>query len=222
MNEGETSVIVCTWILLADKIILKATTDAPCVNFSDDLLEAYPSVKVILATRDPDAWLRSIENCFYRILQDPWFRAMEVLDKVRWGLLAGYIAHRSVQGRIGLHGQLLRAILTDWTRPGHWQDRAALRTTLLDHWEHIREVVPKEQLLEIDIQSLNWKPICEFLEKPIPEGDFPKINEGDSIWQLTRRGLGRRSKVVLERQKWSISILLACVAIVIYLVKGRM
>ena len=49
----------------------KATTDAPCVNFTDELLKMYPTAKVILTNRDLDSWIKSIENSFFRVLEWP-------------------------------------------------------------------------------------------------------------------------------------------------------
>lgn len=43
-------------------------TDAPCANFADELMLAYPKAKVILTTRDADSWVRSMESCYYKIL----------------------------------------------------------------------------------------------------------------------------------------------------------
>ena len=57
-------------------------TDAPCVNFSDELIEAYPEAKVILTNRDPDKWVESIFRTYHRALENPTFRVTAVVDKV--------------------------------------------------------------------------------------------------------------------------------------------
>ena len=43
-------------------------TDAPCANFVDELIAAYPDAKVVLTTRDDEPWLRSMEASYYDIL----------------------------------------------------------------------------------------------------------------------------------------------------------
>lgn len=48
------------------------------------------------------------------------------------------------------------------------------------HNEHIKKLVPKERLLEFHPKD-GWKPLCDFLGKEVPEGDFPNINEGSSL-----------------------------------------
>jgi len=55
------------------------------VCFSDELFAAYPNAKVILSNRDPDKWLASMEDAYYKILSSPewkWFRALSALDLV--------------------------------------------------------------------------------------------------------------------------------------------
>eukprot|EP01084_Bolivina_argentea_P097360 175017_1 len=45
------------------------------------------------------------------------------------------------------------------------------------HIDKIKEIVPKDQLLLFDVKN-GWKPLCEFLNKPIPQNKpFPKIND---------------------------------------------
>jgi hypothetical protein len=52
------------------------------VNFSDELLEAYPGAKVILTNRDLDKWLHSIFQTYHRVLQSQVFRIAAILDPV--------------------------------------------------------------------------------------------------------------------------------------------
>lgn len=48
---------------------------------------------------------------------------------------------------------------------------------MLDHNEHIRQIVPKENLLEWNLAE-GWEPLCKFLGKPIPRVPVPHINIG--------------------------------------------
>lgn len=38
-----------------------ACTDMPTIDFIPDLLEVYPDAKVVLVTRDPEKWVKSIK-----------------------------------------------------------------------------------------------------------------------------------------------------------------
>ncbi len=42
-----------------------------------------------------------------------------------------------------------------------------------DWVEEVKKVVPKERLLVYEVKQ-GWKPLCEFLDLPIPEGEFPR------------------------------------------------
>lgn len=46
-----------------------------------------------------------------------------------------------------------------------------------EKWNNsVREVVPKDRLLEFDPKQ-GWDPICKFLGVPIPEVPFPRLND---------------------------------------------
>ena len=145
-----------------DKILTQysALTDAPCVLFSDELLEAYPDAKIILTNRDPDKWLVSMEASYYRILGWSAWKFAGSVDKAM----------------IGPYTQILKLVLSFWTK-GDFDNRDRLRQGFLDHYNHIRSVVPASYLLEYTPQD-GWRPLCQFLGKPIPDGPYPKMNEG--------------------------------------------
>ncbi|KAF7952799.1 hypothetical protein EAE96_006025 [Botrytis aclada] len=100
-----------------DKILtnFSATTDMPTVDFSEELLTAYPTAKVILTTRDPDQWIESVERSIYA-----------VLDSRMWPLLKTLLP-QALPFR-----QLLLFALTDWS-DGKPQDRKALRAGFMAH-----------------------------------------------------------------------------------------
>jgi hypothetical protein len=69
-------------------------------------------------------------------------------------------------------------ILKEWTK-GDLNNLQALRQTFVDQYDHVRSIVPKEKLLEFKVEE-GWKPLCEFLDKPIPKGEpYPNINNVD-------------------------------------------
>jgi hypothetical protein len=74
---------------------------------------------------------------------------------------------------------MLNAALDVWTKNDRY-NRAALRRGFLDHYDHVRSIVPKENLLEFQPQE-GWEPLCAFLGKEVPEEPFPHINDSDSL-----------------------------------------
>lgn len=60
----------------------QAISDAPAVNFSNELIATYPGAKVILSKRDPEKWLDSIFRSYHAVVESPVFRIAAVLDAV--------------------------------------------------------------------------------------------------------------------------------------------
>ncbi|KAK0845294.1 hypothetical protein LTS02_015356, partial [Friedmanniomyces endolithicus] len=98
----------------------------------DALLEAYPDAKVILTPRDPDSWVES-----WNASVIPFHRR-----SLKW---------RSVwlaSGGVERDFQLFReAAVVCWSN-GHPFDPVEQRRFYIGYNQHIRNVVPKEKLLE--------------------------------------------------------------------------
>jgi hypothetical protein len=60
--------------------------------------------------------------------------------------------------------------LTDYSLSG------PARAAFEEHYARIRAVAPKERLLEYHVRD-GWEPLCEFLGKEVPEGEFPRVND---------------------------------------------
>lgn len=43
----------------------------------------------------------------------------------------------------------------------------------------VMDMVPAEKLLIMDVEE-GWKPLCEFLDMPIPEAPLPRANDTES------------------------------------------
>ncbi|KAG9820279.1 hypothetical protein KCU77_g16718, partial [Aureobasidium melanogenum] len=118
-----------------------------------ELLGAYPEAKVVLTTRDPEKWRRSIEN------------TVGVISKWRiWPYLA------LVSPECAAWCDVLHKM--DIVMDG-WSTEALAR-----HNAGVRAVVPKERLLEFNLGQDGWKELCDFIDFPKPEGEFPHVNDG--------------------------------------------
>lgn len=51
-----------------------------------------------------------------------------------------------------------------------------------EHCNMVRGLVPKERLLEWQIGD-GWEPLCEFLDKPVPDVPFPYANTKNMGWK---------------------------------------
>jgi hypothetical protein len=62
----------------------------------------------------------------------------------------------------------------------------------LEHIEKIKALVPPEKLLVFNVKE-GWAPLCEFLDLPVPETPFPRVN--DSKTWLDAMANSRRAKI---------------------------
>ena len=67
----------------------------------------------------------------------------------------------------------------------------------------MKKVVPSNRLLVFEAKQ-GWEPLCKFLELPIPEGQFPHVNDTPAMLANFRN-----IKIVSYCVIWVIPILLA-------------
>lgn len=69
------------------------------------------------------------------------------------------------------------------------------------HYARVREVTPKENLLEYKLGS-GWEPLCKFLGKEVPDVEFPFLNESKEfeIWMrnMQKRELARGVRAIAK------------------------
>ena len=72
-----------------------------------------------------------------------------------------------------------------WGRLGYNPElpESTIRQAYIDHYAHVRAVVPKDNLLEFRSKD-GWEPLCKFLGKPVPEGSYPHINDAKAVLNL--------------------------------------
>jgi hypothetical protein len=177
------------------------------VNLSDELIAAYPDAKVILTNRDPEKWLHSIFQMYHRVLESRTFKIASVVDMVNLGLpLCQFWWLTSFQGL----GALTEVLHLGWT-DGDWRSREKLLEGYLKRYTHIREVVPKENLLEWEPKD-GLEPLCEFLGRPVPQEPFPYANKRNDVSdRLLLGGKIRLTKRVVSKLVWpAIAVVAAC------------
>jgi len=122
-----------------------AMTDIPIARFYKELYQYFPDSKFILTVRDMDGWLDSCRRHFW---------PGQILKGNNW--------------INKLHKDVYNAI--DFKRSEYKQAYREHKNEVFDFFED-----KEDQLLVIDITDGDgWKPICDFLNEPIPNEDFPK------------------------------------------------
>ena len=111
----------------------KSTFDAPACHFVPELVELYPHAKVLLSVRDSDeAWFKSVQDTI-RVTTKQWYRILTL--PTGWGPITN-LAKQSSEVTQRHSGGKVR-------KENH---------SLHNQW--IREIVPKEKLLEVSYSSI--------------------------------------------------------------------
>ena len=148
-----------------------AVLDVPAAFFFRELLEAYPSAKVILTVRNIDAWWISIREHFNERLPITW---PTWKDKLRARL------NRSEDD------------LSEWLENARFRSNHRsvvygspdareflFKKKFRDHNSAVQHEVPADRLLIMDITAGDgWNTLCPFLGVPIPGAPFPHENKG--------------------------------------------
>lgn len=109
-------------------------------------------------------------------------RSMRILSVLDGEFLGKYYA----MGMGSLH---------TWTG-GDVNNMEKLKKGYAAHYARMREIVPKERLLEWHPKD-GWEPLCQFLGHEVPEGEFPKVNQGNFVADLHGKMLIYRFVVVV-------------------------
>ncbi|KAL8961902.1 MAG: hypothetical protein Q9183_005238 [Haloplaca sp. 2 TL-2023] len=131
--------------------------DVPCTFFPAELSAAYPNALILLNKRDPHSWLKSMQSTLFHVFQWPSWPLLARLDPG----FAGMWFH---------HCMLTFKIFCD----NDYGDVCIQKYH--EHYENVRQSVPKERLLEYQVQE-GWEPLCGFLGKEVPEEEFPRVND---------------------------------------------
>jgi hypothetical protein len=150
----------------------RATVDWPAAAFWRELVERYPDAKVVLSLRDADRWYDSVMNTIYPVItQGPPERAPAILREFH---------------------EMFYGLLFEKTFAGRLADRAHAKRVFEQHNQAVIDAIPASRLL-VYHPGDGWEPICRFLGVPVPDEDFPHLN--DTAWYRERTGLppvGRR------------------------------
>lgn len=148
-------------------------------------MKKYPDAKVILTERDPDAWIKSMNNTIlsFRKRND---EEQHKLDNFDW--TPEKIARRDMADKIILNGLRSRGPegITD-------EDVKAL---FLEHNARIKAIVPPEKLLVMKTTEMSWEVLCNFLGiTDVPDEPFPRVNStADAKARFARESFARRVK----------------------------
>ncbi|EFY94666.1 hypothetical protein X797_010298 [Metarhizium robertsii] len=168
----------------------QAVSGWPAAAFAADLIAAYPEAKVVLTTRDVDAWHASALKTVYWRATDP---ELGYLSRVDWAA--------------GMYYPLLRKLF-DTFFEGDFAGRG--KEVFRRHCEEVRRLVPGDRLLEYQVTE-GWGPLCKFLGEPVPEhAAFPNVNDDEEfVRQSRRRNRDQMRNVAFRILVWLLVMLFA-------------
>ncbi|KAJ2981493.1 hypothetical protein NQ176_g1983 [Zarea fungicola] len=166
--------------------------------FAPELIQAYPEAKVVLVIREYDKWQRSFDagvlaNAFGPVSDF----AINFLEAI-----AGTVTGASSR----------KVILGYWRARNVHEIRTNMRETYDRHHTQIRKLVPPERLLEYRLGE-GWESLCEFLDKPVPNQQFPHVNEAAELQRRIREKITRQvAEAARNLLPWALAIAVAGVA----------
>jgi hypothetical protein len=155
-----------------------ATTDQPAALMAEELIAAYPNAKVILVERDIDRWYRSYCETVINGTANPFIPLASMIDPT-------YLGQMRAQSEIIVkhcfnvqEHQTNYALVNNSTYFDAW--RANAKSAYWAHNEMIKRITPKDRLLLFQLDE-GWDPLCKFLDKPVPDIPFPRVNETAAV-----------------------------------------
>lgn len=132
--------------------------DWPTARFFRSLSTAYPDAKFILTERSPESWAQSFSHTIYKLLA------------------AGDQAPAEHRPWLAMVNEI---VAQNGIPPG--LDVAGLERAFTAHSDAVKAAIPASRLLVYRIQE-GWKPLCAFLDLPVPDEAFPRTNDRSEFW----------------------------------------
>jgi hypothetical protein len=127
-----------------------ATVDFPACTSYRALADHYPEAKVILSVRDPASWFDSTQETIFSPAWIEWLDGSEAAD-------------------------YMRATINDYF-DGRMHDREHLVQRFEQHVASVKAAIAPERLLVFEARQ-GWEPLCAFLDCPVPDEPFPRVND---------------------------------------------
>ena len=152
---------------------MQALTDIPAACFAPELMAAYPNAKIILTTRTAEGWHKSMLRTIWALQNSRINRFLILFSDQRTkelSHLVDMVIDRYFGGDVRLNGIEVFE-----------QHNALIRENSL------RE---KREFLEYRLGD-GWEGLCEFLGKPVPDQELPRVNDTLSFRKTFRLDLYR-------------------------------
>jgi hypothetical protein len=165
----------------------ESSVDWPAAAYWHELADHFPEAKVVLTVRDPERWLASMKATILRQTG----RSSTLPGKLMRGFSAALGTDFAAMAK------MTRLAIMERVFDGRMTDDDHLLSVFDAHVKEVKATIPAERLLVFEV-SEGWGPLCEFLEVPVPDGPFPRVNDSEAFGRTARETLGtlmfRRSR----------------------------
>ena len=142
-------------------------------------MQAFPDAKVLLTVRDPQRWYDSTYETIYQLSARPqWFSRF--IPPIRDAM------------------KMVRTSLWYGLFQGRFEESDFAIQVFNEHIEEVKSFVPADKLLVYSVKE-GWEPLCTFLDVPIPDTEFPHVNDRNMI---------KRALLVLRTLSWLIPVII--------------
>jgi hypothetical protein len=130
-----------------------------------ELAIAYPQSKVILSVRPEAAWWTSFSATIGALFDAP--------DQVP----------------LPPHLRTMRDVAIEMIQVQTFgcpsTDREGVLAAYRRRTEEVCAAIPAERLLVFNVAE-GWAPLCRFLDVPVPDAPFPRMNSTEQFWKMVR------------------------------------
>ncbi len=131
-----------------------STVDYPGCTFWRELVQRYPTAKVLLSVRDPDQWFDSTQATIFTDESTETLQASPLREFFE------------------------RTVWQDFHDRVH--DRSFMVDLFRRHNAEVERAISQERLLAYNVDQ-GWEPLCAFLGVPVPYQPFPRANSREEF-----------------------------------------
>ena len=140
----------------------QSAVDWPSAHYWRELAEFYPDSKVLLSVRPAELWWESFSCTIKKLL--------EIKDEIPEEYPRSII-------------NMADKIITQQTFNGSCENKDLVLAEFQKRIDEVKEVIPANRLLIFQVTE-GWEPLCDFLNVPVPEEDFPRSNAKVEFWDV--------------------------------------
>ena len=167
----------------------QSAVDWPVAVYWRQLAAAYPDAKLVLTVRDARKWYNSARQTIFQQVVDP----PGGLRSASFWLLS------RVSPNLRAFVQMTETTIRQPVFGGRIADEEHAIAVFERHIAEVQGEFPPERLLTYRVAD-GWAPLCDFLDRPVPDVPFPHDNSTEDFSRVVGPLLGRLALGPLVRR----------------------